>query len=88
MALNIPLEDSFTDIIGKAQRGLSINDEALAAKSGATVAEILILKSGELNEATLRKVGGVPGLGDNALLAMSLLHNSPLRPKRKLYKTG
>ena len=71
MPLNIPLEDSFTDIIGKAQRGLSINDEALAAKSGATVAEIEKLKSGERHEAALRQVASVLGLGFNALLALS-----------------
>lgn len=69
--LNIPLEDSFTDIIGKAQRGLSINDEALAAKSGVTVAEIQKLKSGDLNESVLRKVAGVLGLGSNALLNLA-----------------
>ena len=71
MPLNIPLEDSFTDIIGKAQRGLSINDEALAAKSGATVAEIEKLKSGERDEAALRQVASVLGLGFNALLALA-----------------
>jgi glyoxylase-like metal-dependent hydrolase (beta-lactamase superfamily II) len=71
MSISIPIEDSYTDIIGKAQRGLSINDEALAAKSGATVAEILILKSGELHEPLLRQVAGVLGLGFNALLALA-----------------
>lgn len=71
MALNIPLEDSFTDIIGKAQRGLSVNDEALAAKSGATVAEIEKLKSGVLDEAALRQAASALGLGANALLALA-----------------
>ena len=71
MPLNIPLEDSFTDIIGKAQRGLSINDEALSAKSGVAVAGIEKLKSGELDEASLRKVSAVLGLGAEALLALA-----------------
>lgn len=77
MALNIPLEDSFADIIGKAQRGLSINDEALAVKSGTSVAEIEKLKSGGLDEAALRQVAGVLGLGPNALLALA---NSSYKP--------
>lgn len=71
MPLNLPLEDHFTDIIGKAQRGLAIDDKSLAAKSGATVAEIDKLKSGELDEAALRKVSRVLGLGFNALLALA-----------------
>ena len=71
MPKKIPLEDSYTDIIGKAQRGLSINDEALAAKSGATIAEIEKLKSGEVEESTLRKVAAALGLGANALLALA-----------------
>lgn len=67
----IPLEDSSADIIGKAQRGLSIDDAALAAKSGAAIAEIEKLKSGGLDEAALRKVAGALGLGPNALLALA-----------------
>ena len=71
MPLRIPLEDSFTDIIGKAQRGLSINDEALAARSGLTIAEIKKLKSGEFDESSLRKVSAPLGLGFHALLALA-----------------
>ena len=71
MPISIPLEDSFSDIIGKAQRGQSLTDEALSAKSGATVSEIENLKSGTLNEAALRKVASVLGLGANALLALA-----------------
>ena len=71
MPLTIPLEDGFTDIVGKAQRGLSINHETLAACSGASVEEIEKLKSGELNEVALGKVAGVLGLGFKALLALA-----------------
>lgn len=67
----IPLEDSSADIIGKAQRGLSLGDEALAAKSGATISEIETLKSGGFDEAALRKVAGALALGPNALLALA-----------------
>jgi glyoxylase-like metal-dependent hydrolase (beta-lactamase superfamily II) len=61
MPISIPLEDSFSDIIGKAQRGHSLNDEALAVKSGATVSEIENLKAGTLDEAALRKVASAQG---------------------------
>ena len=30
----IPLEDNYTDVIGKAQRGLKLSDEQLAQKAG------------------------------------------------------
>jgi glyoxylase-like metal-dependent hydrolase (beta-lactamase superfamily II) len=71
MPISIPLEDSFSDIIGKAQRGQSLSDEALSAKSGATVSEIVNLKGGTLDESALRKVASVLGLGANALLALA-----------------
>jgi hydroxyacylglutathione hydrolase len=71
MPFNIPLEDSFTDIIGKAQRGLSINDEMLVSRSGATPSEICRLKSGEVDEAVIQKVAAVLGLGADALLALA-----------------
>ena len=71
MPISIPLEDSFSDIIGKAQRGQSLSDEALSAKSGATVSEIVNLKGGALDETALPKVASVLGLGANALLALA-----------------
>jgi diguanylate cyclase (GGDEF)-like protein len=37
----IPLEDNFTDVIGKTQRGLKLSDEKLAEKAGVTIAELV-----------------------------------------------
>lgn len=71
MPMHLPLEDTFCDIIAKAQRGHSLTDEALSAKSGASVSEIENLKTGTWNEAALRKVATVLGLGVNSLLAMA-----------------
>ncbi len=71
MPLSIPLEDNFTDIIAKAQRGLSLSNEALAARSGASVLEIENLKNGTLEEGALRKVARALGLGAEALLALA-----------------
>jgi glyoxylase-like metal-dependent hydrolase (beta-lactamase superfamily II) len=71
MPHSIPLEDNFTDIIAKAQRGLGLKNEELAARSGATVAEIESLKAGIFDEVALRKVASSLGLGAEALLALA-----------------
>ena len=71
MPLSVPLEDNFTDIIAKAQRGLSLNNEALAKRSGTSVLEIENLKSGTLDEGALRKVAKALGLGAEALWALA-----------------
>ena len=67
----IPLEDSFADIIGKAQRGLKLSDDQLAAKAATTVDELNRMKSGEVNQALLRKLAGPLGLGAEALMAIA-----------------
>jgi glyoxylase-like metal-dependent hydrolase (beta-lactamase superfamily II) len=71
MAHSTPLEDGFTDIIGKAQRGQSITDELLAARTELDLASIQSLKAGELDEAVLTKVAAALGLGTVALLALA-----------------
>ncbi len=42
--MSIPLEDTVTDIIGKAQRGLGLSDADLAAKSGIAVGDLEAVK--------------------------------------------
>src|SRR5438034_3916334 len=42
----IPLEDNFTDIIGKAQRGLKLTDEQISQRAGVAVAEFQAAKGG------------------------------------------
>ena len=79
MARNIPLEDGFTDIIGKAQRGQSITDEALAGLTGISLPAIQSLKAGDLDANTLTKVAGALGLGANALLALAKEATNPPR---------
>src|ERR1700688_3904439 len=65
----IPLEDNFTDIVGKAQRGLNLSGSALAARAGVSLAELNALRGGAGDEAVLRRVGGALGLGAEALVA-------------------
>jgi len=71
MASSIPLEDSFTDIIGKAQRGLSISDEALAKVTGLNLQTIHSLKGGALDATSLIKVATALNLDATALMSLA-----------------
>ena len=64
----IPLEDSFSDIVGKTQRGLKLSDEQLAAKAGIAGDELARIKNGEVNETALQRLAPVLKLGTEALL--------------------
>ena len=67
---NIPLEDSFADVIGKAQRGLKISDDDLSGRAGITNEILSKLKSGEFDETAARKVAPVLNLAANALVEL------------------
>lgn len=67
----IPLEDNFTDIVSKAQRGLNLSGTALAERAGVSLAEVNALKGGAVDEAVVRKVAGALGLGAEALVGMA-----------------
>ena len=71
MTTLIPLEDNFTDIIGKAQRGRSLTDEALAEQSEVALPILEALKQGKLDEQDLAKVAVVLGLDPDSLLAIA-----------------
>jgi len=64
----IPLEDNFTDIIGKAQRGLKFSDEQLSQRAGIPLAELQAVKNGEVKESAIARIAGVLGLGAAALV--------------------
>jgi hydroxyacylglutathione hydrolase len=63
----ISLEDNFTDIMGKAQRGLGISDSQLAEKSGAGVEAIRQLREGKFDRAASDQVAPVLQLHPGAL---------------------
>ncbi len=65
--MSIPLEDNFTDIIGKAQRGLQLSDEALAEKAGVSVEALQRLKTGQFDRATSDKIAPCLQLHEQAL---------------------
>jgi len=81
----IPLEDNFTDIIGKAQRGLKLTDETLAASANIPVADLQAVKGGEIRENTLLALARPLGLERNALLALARREWYPEQP---LFKRG
>lgn len=64
----IPLEDNFTDIIGKAQRGLKWSDDELADRADVSLTELGRVKAGEFNESVIRKVAGSLNLSRTALV--------------------
>jgi hydroxyacylglutathione hydrolase len=81
----IPLEDNFTDVIGKVQRGLKIDDATLTEKAGITAADLTAIKGGEVIEPAILAVAPVLGLGRNSLLAMA---KREWYPKQHLFKRG
>jgi hydroxyacylglutathione hydrolase len=63
----IPLEDNFSDIIGKAQRGLRLSDTELAEKARVNSQTIRKLRAGEFDELALLRIAPVLGLAARAL---------------------
>jgi hydroxyacylglutathione hydrolase len=66
----IPLEDTVADIVGKAMRGLHLNDEQVAAQAGVTASAVASLRDGHYHDATARAVAPVLHLGAAALAAL------------------
>ena len=76
----IPLEDWYTDILSKAQRGLHLSDDDLARRAGVTVEELSALKAGRLSVAVLRRVARHLRLGPDSLEAIALRSWYPAQP--------
>jgi len=66
----IPLEDLHTDVLGKTQRGLKLDDATLAAKAGITIEQLVAAKAGESLEH-LEAISAVLNLHAPSLLAMA-----------------
>ena len=69
--MTIPLEDTYTDILGKAMRGLKLDDQTLAQRAGVGLPELQTLRSGEYSQALAGKVATVLGLNIGALSAVA-----------------
>lgn len=81
----IPLEDNFTDIIGKAQRGLQLTDDALATKAGISLEDLQAVKGGEIRDHVLRLLAKALQLERTALLALARREWYPEQP---IFKRG
>ena len=67
----IALEDNFTDVIGKAQRGLRISDSELAQRAGLSPAQMRELREGKIDNDALEKIAPVLCLNANALVELA-----------------
>ena len=84
--MNIPLEDSASDIVGKAQRGLDLSDADLAAKVGIPEGELEAVKQVKGVEFDkVEKLAKALGLGPRALAAIG---EGAYKPTAPLPKTG
>jgi len=66
--MSIPLEDNFSDIVGKAQRGLKLSDGDLAARAGLPVDALERLRAGHFDPADARVLAQALGLNPRALV--------------------
>lgn len=62
LIMMIPLEDTAADILGKAQRGLSISDSQLAERAGVPLDRVRQLRDGDCDKTTVSAVAPVLGL--------------------------
>jgi len=70
--MNIPLEDTVTDIIGKAQRGLSLSDTDLADRIGIEISELEAVKQVRgVAFAEVDKLAKALDLGPRSLVAIA-----------------
>ena len=63
----IPLEDTFADIIGKAQRGLRLSDTEVAEKARVSSQKIRQLRDGSFDELAIARIAPVLGLAARQL---------------------
>jgi len=68
--MEIPLEDTFADIIGKAQRGLGLSDNDLENHAGITESDLIVLKEGKFDPFVIRSLAPLLGLNVEALVAL------------------
>ena len=84
--MSIPLEDTVTDIIGKAQRGMDVSDDDLAKHIGIDVAELDTVKQVKgVDFVKVDKLAKKLGIGPRALVAIA---EGKYTPTVTLPKTG
>lgn len=68
--MNIPLEDRFEDVVGKAMRGLGVSVSHLAEKSGVPTETVQATLDGTFDDAIVRALAPTLGLDAEALSAL------------------
>jgi len=76
----IPLEDNYTDVLGKAQRGLNLTDAQIAARAEVSLADLASLKAGQFNEPVARRVARHLKLHPAALVQLAEKKWYPAHP--------
>ncbi|MDZ4287709.1 MAG: MBL fold metallo-hydrolase [Prosthecobacter sp.] len=69
--MNIPLEDLFGDVVGKAQRGLGLSNQALADMARVSEAAVEAVKAGAPDIQTLHRLAPILGLHGPSLEIMA-----------------
>lgn len=77
----IPLEDSFHDVLAKAQRGLGIADADLARRAGVSLEDLRAVQEGRVLDAVLRRVARHLGLSPDALEDLAHQRWYPTSPR-------
>lgn len=67
----LALEDTYVDVIRKAQFGLKVDDEALAAKAGLTAEDLSAILGGKHADAPLRAIAKALRLGGESLVQLA-----------------
>jgi len=76
----LPLEDNFTDVIAKAQRGLNISDEQLAKRAEVSIEDLAAIKAGEERDVVIRRVARHLKLSATALDDLAHKRFYPVAP--------
>lgn len=69
--MTLPLEDCFNDVVSKAQFGLGLSDDALAAAAGIEPGLLRAVKQGEADKAALSRLAPALQLHGPSLLALA-----------------
>ncbi|HAM71090.1 MAG TPA: MBL fold metallo-hydrolase [Verrucomicrobiales bacterium] len=67
----IPLEDTFVDVLSKAQKGFKLGDADLARRADVSLEELARAKRGEVEEEVLRKLARSLNLGKSSLVELA-----------------
>jgi hydroxyacylglutathione hydrolase len=76
----IPLEDDFTDVLRKAQRGRKVSDTELAARSGVTPENLAAVFAGRPLDTVLRRIARHLMLDPDALEELAHKRWYPVQP--------